>query len=285
MSYLSLPQQLHQQFVEIIQNNTLAELEQNPFDYCDKFEQNLWQDFSERLYQQWREHHWCVIGNIPNESADGLVLAALALNHQYKTYRQGKIVKHFKMSPWTKDLSHTLTAGYFHTDINTTEDPPEITLIQCHKPDPTQGAGELRVAVLTDLIAYLEQQGLTDTLAFLADENVRMLDDLKADCWQGRIVQDGTIRFHPETLRAAAKRYGLDREYLEKQLEILHQACMRVAHVINLAPGEALVVSNHKALHYRGECTASFEQFPTKFNAREIFVLHLLSQKLSPKVA
>lgn len=281
MPYIDLPTELSQQFERIIENYPLDEIEQNPDVFRKQLASSRWDEFCRQLYDLWQSNHWCVVRNIPNDYADGTVLVGLALNHKFKTYRQGKIVKHFKMSPWTKDLSHTLEQGHFHTDINTADEPPQITIIQCHKPDPTEGAGESRVAVLSDLLAELTRLEQFETLAFLTDDSIRMVDDSKAGCWQGKIVDGDTIRFHPQTLRAAVKRYKLDSETLEKQLDILYQACLKVAHVIHLEPGDALVVSNHKALHYRGECTAEYEHFPTKFNAREIFVLHLLSQKVA----
>jgi hypothetical protein len=281
MPYIDLPTKLSEQFDDIIKHNPLDQIESNPQGFCARLDAELWQSFSKKLYDYWQQDHWCVVRDIPNQSPAGTVLTALALKHQFKTYRQAKIVKHFKMSPWTKDLSHTLAQGHFHTDINTTAAPPEITLIQCHKPDPTEGAGESRVAVLSDLVAQLTEQKQFSTLEFLQDDSVRMVDDSKANCWQGAIVENDTIRFHPQTLRAAAKRFDLDKDVLEQHLEVLHQACLKVSHVVHLEAGDALVVSNHKALHYRGECTVSFEEFPTKFNAREIFVLHLLSQKMA----
>ncbi len=281
MPYIDLPAKLSEQFDDIIKHNQLSEIENNPHSFCARLDAELWQRFSQQLYDFWQQHHWCVVRNIPNQCPAGTVLTALALKHQFKAYRQEKIVKHFKMSPWTTDLSHTLAQGHFHTDINTAEAPPEITLIQCHKSDPTEGAGESRVTVLSDLLAELTHQEQFETLAFLQDDTVRMVDDAKSGCWQGKIVENDTIRFHPETLRAAAKRYGLDGDLLEQHLEVIHQACLKVAHVIHLEPGDGLVVSNHKALHYRGECTATFEEFPTKFNAREIFVLHLLSGQVA----
>jgi hypothetical protein len=40
-------------------------------------------------------------------------------------------------------------------------------------------------------------------------------------------------------------------------------------------PGDAVLVSNTFALHYRGECSVRFIKFPREFEARSLLVLHM----------
>jgi hypothetical protein len=40
-------------------------------------------------------------------------------------------------------------------------------------------------------------------------------------------------------------------------------------------PGDAVLVSNRTALHYRGACSVRFTKFPNEFDARSVLVLHL----------
>ncbi|MCI4187319.1 TauD/TfdA family dioxygenase [Dickeya dianthicola] len=197
------------------------------------------------------------------------------MSARFKSYRNNKIVKHFKMSPWTIELSQTIQEGHFHTDLNTAPAPPAATVIHCHKPDPNPEMGESRVAGLYDLLNELERRGEVGTLAFLTEAKVDMVDEHKQGSWTGSIVADDTIRFHPETLRAASLRLGSLPQDLEHHLKIIHDSSMAVSEPIHLAPGDALFVSNLRALHYRGECTAQFTNYPRQFLAREIYVLHL----------
>ena len=39
-------------------------------------------------------------------------------------------------------------------------------------------------------------------------------------------------------------------------------------------PGDVLMVSNTKALHYRGACSVLFTRFPTEFESRSLLILH-----------
>jgi hypothetical protein len=135
--------------------------------------------------------------------------------------------------------------------------------------------GVSRVALLTDLLSHLEEVGAIETRKFLTKTQVDMVDERKHGAWSGLIVENDAIRFHPETLRAAARRLNSLPEDFEAHLAQIHESAMAVSEPIYLAPGDAIFVSNKRALHYRGACTAQFTRFPRGFQAREIYVLHL----------
>lgn len=234
-----------------------------------------WHDFVDQVSNAWKTNHHIVIRNMPTDNGMSTLLAALSLPARFKTYRGQKIVKHFKMSPWTEELSHTIKEGHFHTDINTAPIPPAATVIHCIKSDPDPKMGVSRVALLTDLINHLEEVGATETRKFLTETQVGMVDDRKHDAWSGLIVENDAIRFHPETLRAAARRLNSQPENLEAHLTQIHESALAVSEPIYLASGDAIFVSNKRALHYRGACTVKFTRFPREFQAREIYVLHL----------
>jgi len=241
-----------------------------------------WRRFTEHVHELWKMHDHAVIRGVP-EIGDGasLLLVSSCLSRRFKPYRKDRVVKHFRMSPWTTELSHTLQAGHFHTDINTAPTPPVLTGIQCRVPDPgCPRYGELRVARLSELLVALRQQGTASTLEFLERSDVTMVNETSPGGWTGRIVEGGRIRFHPETLRAGQRRYGSNPPDFEEHLRVIHEAALAVSVPIQLAAGEVLLVSNTRALHYRGECSVVFQTFPRHFASREVYVLHLLDEPL-----
>jgi hypothetical protein len=207
------------------------------------------------------------------------LLLARAFFPALKSYRGSRIVKHFKMSPWTTALSHTLADGSFHTDLNTAERPPTATVMQCLEPDPNAPHhGQLRVVRLVDLLDALADRGATRALQLLKDDRVAMVSDTSSDCWSGRITDGGEIRFHPETLRAGQRRYGNNPRDLEDCLSAIHETALSISIPIVLSPGDLLIVSNCRALHHRGACTVRFRAFPRDFDSRAVAVLHALGE-------
>ncbi|MNJ54508.1 hypothetical protein D3C77_499500 [compost metagenome] len=97
------------------------------------------------------------------------------------------------------------------------------------------------------------------------------------------MASESTIRFHPETLKAAQRRGASFIDPLEEQLDTIHEAALAVSHPIELGMGDTLLVSNIRALHYRGECTVQYLDFPRHFQTRQIHVLHLLDEPSWPE--
>jgi Taurine catabolism dioxygenase TauD, TfdA family len=241
---------------------------------------DAWKSFQQAVLQLWKERDHVILRGLP-ALGDGasLLLASLCLSGRFKTYRNRQVVKTFRMSPWTTDLSHTTKAGDFHTDINTDPEPPAVTAIQCLTPDP--GApryGVNRVARAADLVAYLETNSSAAILRFLRETPVTMVNDRSQNPWTGLIVQGDRIRFHPETIRAAIRRFEIQVPDVEEHLAAIHAAALAVSTPFWLDEGDILFVSNHRALHYRGECSVAFIDFPLEFRARAIHVLHKMSE-------
>lgn len=182
------------------------------------------------------------------------------------------------MSPWRTDLAHTAADGFFHTDLNASSQPPALTGIQCIVPDP--GAPEYgvnRVVRTADLLVALEKSGQTEALRFLCQERVGLANDRATTVWRGRVVDGGVTRYHPETVRAACRRDGVPTP--EAILDIIQAEALRVSRPIQLSAGDILLLSNHRTLHYRGECSVAFRRFPTDFVARRIYVLHVADEQ------
>jgi hypothetical protein len=179
------------------------------------------------------------------------------------------------MTPWTTELSHTTREGEFHTDLNTESCPPAITAMQCCDPDP--GApqyGVSRVVRLTNLLAYLREHDDTASLRFLTQDTVTMLNDRSCSSWSGCVVEGNFIRYHPETLRAAARRSGQMTEPLEERITAVARAAFAVSEPFIMDRGDVLFLSNHRTMHYRGECSVTFKHYPTEFASRSVFILH-----------
>ena len=239
-----------------------------------------WSTFAKKVRNFFKAHDYLVIkGLSPEGSGVALLLTTCAVGHRFRTYRGGRIVKHFTMSPWTTDLSHTTKAGEFHTDLNTEPEPPAITAIQCIDPDP--GAprfGNNRVVRLASLLDYLHDNGSVDMLDFLTQRTVCMLNDRTTSSWNGIMVENGTIRYHPETLRAAVRRSGTSSPTLEDHLAGVASAAMAVSTPFVLEKGDILLLSNRRTLHYRGACSVVFKKFPLEFDSRKISVLHTIEE-------
>lgn len=235
-----------------------------------------WANFSAEARQAFAAQDHLLIKGLP-VSAHGatLLLAAKSVGSKFRTYRGGQVIKHFKMSPWTTELSHTTREGEFHTDLNTEPCPPAVTAMQCLDPDPGGPVyGMSRVARLADLLAFLEERRDTETLCFLTRDTVTMLNDRSKSSWSGLAVEGGTIRYHPETLRAAVRRSGRPESALEDRIAGVARAALAVSEPFIMERGNVLLLSNRRTLHYRGECSVVFNRYPTEFASRSVFILH-----------
>lgn len=240
-----------------------------------------WRPFQEQVKALWRTHDHVIVRGLPAETAGtSLILISSTLAHRFRSYGGDKVITHFRMSPWTTELSHTLKEGHFHTDMNTSSEPPSVTGIQCKIPDPNAPQfGELRVARLSMLLELLAQHQRTDLLRFMREVDVTMVNDRSLGCWLGKIIQQEQIRFHPESIRAARRRYPERFEAeLEDHLTAIHELSMAASTPIHLGAADVLLVSNLRALHYRGACSVIFQKFPHNFTSREVHVLHMFDE-------
>jgi len=234
----------------------------------------------ERVLERWRAQEHVVLRNVPasDDGSTGLVLA-MSVFAALKPYRGQQIVKHFRMSPWTTALSHTLASGFFHTDINTADIPPAATIIQCLEPDPgAPDYGQIRVTTMKALLEALRAGRQTSALRLLEQDSVTMVNETSPAGWRGRLIDDDTIRFHPESLIAAQRRHGTNPADLDECLNVIHETAISISAPIHLDPGELVMISNRRALHQRGPCTVRFREYPSDFDARKVAVLHTLGE-------
>ena len=248
------------------------------------FRSEPWRCFQAAVRRVFEENDYAVLRGLPSVQ-DGAVLlvAALTIGEGLRTYRSGKVIKHFKMSPWTMDLSHTTRGGEFHTDLNTEAHPPAITAIQCLAPDPgSPRFGVTRISRLRHLLDFVDREHDAHTRRFLRQDTVAMLNDRSSMSWSGRMVQAGTIRYHPDTIRAAARRSGGPLQVVEQGIAGVERAAMSVATSFVLQRGDILLLSNQRTLHARGPCSVVFRDFPTDFDSRRVAVLHAVRERKAP---
>lgn len=237
-----------------------------------------WLAFCQAVTSSITNRGYVVVRGLQPDEGRSLLILATVFRGVFDTYRPGKIVKRFRMSPWTTELSHTTRAGDFHTDGNVSATPPFGTAMQCEREDP--GApeyGEQRVVFLPDLLAGLRggDRAEIQALRFLTEQEVAMTHERAAIVWRGCLVQNGTIRYHPHSLRVADARLSVSRPDLESLISTVHRVAVEASVPFHTAPGDAVLVSNRTALHYRGACSVRFIRFPAEFESRSLYVLHV----------
>lgn len=234
-----------------------------------------WSDFCELVASTVRSFGYIVVRGLEADQGRSLLIVSRALGEVFSTYGHERVVKRFRMSPWTEELSHTIREGDFHTDGNVSAVPPVATAMQCEQEDP--GApmfAEQRVASLRDLVERLRTTA-PEALQFLTETDTAMARESSPEVWRGRLVRNGTIRYHPQSLRVAQKRLGEDTATIEAVIAAVRDAAFDVSVPFHTAPGDTVLVSNQHALHYRGACSVRFTRFPTEYEARSLFVLHM----------
>lgn len=232
-----------------------------------------WRDLITAVAATVEQRGYVILRGMDLDDGKTLLLLSTTLGAAFGTYGPNRIVKRFRMSPWTQALSHTVKAGDFHTDGNVSADPPVATLMQCEVEDPGGDRfAEQRVADLQDFLSQVEADG--DLAAFLTRDEAVMAHEGSPRMWRGRLIDQGRIRYHPASLRVAAERNGYSGAALEARLSRIHDAAMAVSLPFHSRPGDVLIVSNTRALHYRGECSIRFTNFPSDYAARSLLVMH-----------
>lgn len=240
-----------------------------------------WSPWAGSVARAYAEADYVVVRGLPLDGDGAALLWALScVSSELRTYRGDRVLKRFRMSPWTRALSHTLDEGHFHTDLNAAPSPPALTGMLCVAPDPSGPEhGQLRVARLRELKRALQSPDAARAATFLTETELTMVSDASPGAWTGRAIVGDTIRFHPETIRAADRRAGGTGERFDRELRAVKDVAMRVSLPVSLAPGDALIVSNVRAMHYRSACTVRFTRFPSEFESRVVCVAHGVSER------
>lgn len=234
-----------------------------------------WTAFAREVQAQFRNYDHVIVRGLPVLNDGTMLLVTMAiLARRFMTYgNAGNVVKVIAMNPWSRDLARSAAEGSFHSDLNASPQPPALTGWQCVQPDPgAPDYGLNRIARVVDILEALRCKGEYDVVRFLCEEQIGMANDRSPGIWVGRLLEAGCIRFHVETIRAACRREG--REAPEDILRKIQEVALDVSSPIILDEGDMLILSNHRTLHYRGECSIVFRNFPSDFIARKIYLAH-----------
>ena len=236
-----------------------------------------WVIFDSAVTARILERGYVVVRGLSVDGGRSLLIVSTVLGPAFDTYIPGKIVKRFRMSPWTEELSHTIREGEFHTDANVAIIPPIATAIQCEVEDPGAPAdGEQRVAYLPDLLEQLASvPDWAPGLSLLTQPESSMAHERSNGTWRGALVDKGQIRYHPHSLRVASRRLSGQEPDLEVAIAAIHEASLDASIPFHTQPGDALLVSNRTALHYRGECSVRFTEFPMEYESRSVLVINM----------
>jgi hypothetical protein len=96
-----------------------------------------WTVFCDLVNSTIRNCGYIVVRGLEADEGRSLLIVSTAFRAAFDTYGERRIVKRFRMSPWTAELSHTIRAGDFHTDSNVSPFPPVGTAMQCEHEDPS----------------------------------------------------------------------------------------------------------------------------------------------------
>ena len=142
--------------------------------------------------------------------------------------------------------------------------PPPLRPYSAWSPILGARLGITRVALLGLLLDFVDRHHDNSTRRFLGEDSITMLNDRSSAERTGKIVENGVIRYHPETLRAAVRRSGDLLQGLEGSIASVERAAMSVSVPIDLRRGDILLLSNHRTLHCRGECSLVFQNYPMR---------------------
>ncbi|WP_421505005.1 TauD/TfdA family dioxygenase [Erwinia rhapontici] len=185
--------------------------------------------------------------------------------------RIGTICHQYSVLPESENLSEQLQCGGFHTDFMFQPEPPAYIALLCLKPDPRHPFYGLNQIV--HMKAFLERLhqtfGINDqmlkeaSLVYSLPGHGRVEQPMLAEL-NGKYV----FRFHEKLL-------DKEQPFLSDTSGIslsgrLHCIMMDVASDISLDRGDMLILSNHHALHRRGECSIRFDTGSNTWQSREM---------------
>lgn len=189
----------------------------------------------------------------------------------YYSGRIGALCHQYSVLPESVNLSEQLLCGGFHTDFMFQPEPPAYIALLCLQPDPRHPLyGRNQVVHMQPFLERMQEafgvsaQDLKEhKLVYELAEHGRfelpMLDDFN---------KKTIFRFHELLLEK-----GQSSELSATDISVsamLHTVMMDVATDICLDHGDMLILSNHHALHRRGECSIALEGATGKWRTRKM---------------
>ncbi|MEG1627078.1 TauD/TfdA family dioxygenase [Pseudomonas sp.] len=189
----------------------------------------------------------------------------------YYSSRMGALCHQYSVLPESANFSEQMLCGGFHTDFMFQPHPPAYIALLCLQPDPRHPLyGRNQVVHVQSFLERMQQifgvseQDLKEyRLVYDLAERGRFEQPILEDL-DGKLI----FRFH-ERLLAKGQMQGISAPDMSVPA-MLHAVMMDVTADICLDRGDLLILSNHYALHRRGECSIEFEGVAGKWHAREM---------------
>lgn len=185
----------------------------------------------------------------------------------------GSICHHYSVEVSSDNFSQQMQTGGFHTDFMFQKNPPEYIALLCLKTDPKHPTyGRNQIVSMSSLLKLLEV-GFGLSVEELLNRQLPY-------CFSGgrhfsipllnRIDGDLQFKFHQYLVSNGVSTSAVQNKLTETYLAQLHAAMIDVAEDVCLNAGDLLVLSNHHALHRRGECSVSFDINAKVWHSREM---------------
>lgn len=189
----------------------------------------------------------------------------------YYSDRMGSLCHQYSVLPETDNFSEQMACGGFHTDFMFQPNPPSHIALLCLKPDPRHpfyGRNQI-----VHMRPFLEKMQLIFGVAEQDLKNLMLIYDFAE---HGRFekplisdFEDKTIfRFHEKLLSNGQQKVLFAPDM--PLASMLNAVMMDVMVEVSLDSGDLLILSNHNALHRRGECSVEFSGIAGKWLAREM---------------
>lgn len=188
----------------------------------------------------------------------------------YYSSRMGVLCHQYSVLPESNNFSEQMLCGGFHSDFMFQPHPPAYIALLCLQQDPRHPLyGRNQVVHIRSFLERMQQAfGLSEQdlkeykLVYDLAERGRFEQPILEDL-DGKTI----FRFHELLLGKSQMPWGSAGMSVAG---MLHAVMMDVTADVCLERGDLLVLSNHHALHRRGECSIEFEGVTGKWRAREM---------------
>ena len=180
----------------------------------------------------------------------------------YYSERIGSICHQYSVELSSDNFSQQMRTGGFHTDFMFQEQPPEYIALLCLQTDPKHPIyGRNQIVAMSALLECLNagfglsiEELLQRKLPYHFDNGQHFSVPLLH-----KINGHLQFKFHQHLVADGINENTIRNKTIATYLAQLHAAMIDVAEDICLDVGDLLVLSNHHALHRRGECSVSFD--------------------------
>ena len=191
----------------------------------------------------------------------------------YYSPRVGGICHQYSVEIDSNNFSEQMRTGGFHTDFMFQDKPPEYIGLLCLETDPKHPIyGRNQIVSMSALLERLSSGfGLSVDDILQRHLPYRFAN---GQCFSVPLLHrsNGQLQFKFHQHLITDDMYGdkFKEKVIETYMTQLHAAMIDVAEDICLDAGDLLVLSNHHALHRRGECSVSFNADNKTWRSRKM---------------